>query len=492
MSLADDLTLLHRYARDGCEDCFTELVNRHLDLVYSAALRQVRSPELAQEVAQSVFIELSRSAGKIKPGSVLPAWLYEVTRRRAIDVVRRESRRQLREQIACENNAMNAPASDWSQIEPLLDEAMDSLDEADRAAILLRYFENKSLREVGEALGASEDAAQKRVTRAVDRLRDYFTRRKIPIAAVGLAAVISANAVEAAPAGLSATISASALAAGAAAHTAALIGVTKAIAMTTIQKALIAAVITTTLGTGIYEANRASQLDGKVRALQQRQQQTSDQGTQSAQALDDAMKKLAALQSENDQLRAQVTSLKASSEELVQMKSEDDAASKDPTQRAMLSWLDRVDRLKQHMQQMPNESIPEMQYLTDEDWLNATQGKLDTDAQYRRAMSTLRSAAENEFSTKLQPALQRYMAANNNQFPTDITQLQPFFNPPIDPAILQRYEVAPASTVPNVTVGGDSIITQKAAVDDEYDGRTVIGPGGSGSLEPIPKPLFKW
>ena len=389
-----DLQLISRYTRDACQDSFTELVNRHLDLVYSAALRQLRSPDLAQEVAQSVFIELSRAAGKIKPGSILPAWLYQVTRRRTIDVVRRESRRQLREQIACENNAMNSPASDWSHIEPLLDEAMDSLDEADRAAILLRYFENKSLREVGEALGASEDAAQKRVSRAIDRLRDYLTRKKIPVAAAGLAAVISANAVEAAPAGLSATVSASALAAGAAAHTAAIIGVTKAIAMTTIQKALIAAVITATVSTGVYEASRAAQLAGKVQTLQQQQQQTSDQNTQSAQALDDANKKLAVLQSENDQLRAQLTNLKAASDELAEMKADDAAAAKDPTQRAMLSWLDRADRLRQHMRQMPNQSIPEMQFLTDQDWLDAARGNLDTDAQYRRAMSTLRSTAK--------------------------------------------------------------------------------------------------
>jgi hypothetical protein len=252
--------------------------------------------------------------------------------------------------------------------------------------------------------------------------------------------------------------------------------------MTTIQKAIIAAIITSTLGAGIYEASRASEFAGKVQALQQQQQQASDQNTQSAQALDDANRNLAVLQSENDQLRAQLTSLRAASGELEKVKANDAAASKDPTQHAMLSWMERVDRLKRHMRQLPNESIPEMQYLTDQDWLNAAKDNLDTDTDFRRAMGTVRNIAENEFTTKLEPALRQYMAANNNQFPTDIAQLQPFFNPPIDPAILQRYEVAPASTVPNVTMGGDWIITQKAAVDDEYDGRTVIGPGGTGSL----------
>src|SRR6187431_719166 len=129
---ATDLQLLARYARDQDEDAFAELVRRHLDLVHSAALRQVRSPHLAEEVAQSVFTDLARNTGNLKPDTILTAWLYQVTRRTAIDVVRREARRQLREQIATEMNAMNATAADWTQIEPLLDEAMHALDETDR------------------------------------------------------------------------------------------------------------------------------------------------------------------------------------------------------------------------------------------------------------------------------------------------------------------------------------------------------------------------
>ena len=125
------------------------LVDRHLNLVYSAALRQVRSPQLAEEVAQSVFADLARNAGKLKADTILTAWLYQVARRTAIDVVRRESRRQARERIAVEIAAMNA-TTDWNHIEPLLGiEGMDALEESDRTALLLRYFDNKSLREVG-------------------------------------------------------------------------------------------------------------------------------------------------------------------------------------------------------------------------------------------------------------------------------------------------------------------------------------------------------
>src|SRR6185436_9041312 len=113
-----DLELLARYTRDRAEDAFSEVVRRHLDLVHSAALRQVRFSQLAEEVAQSTFIKLAREARRLAPDTILSAWLYQVTRREAIDVTRREARRQLREQIATEMNAMNATAADWTHIEP--------------------------------------------------------------------------------------------------------------------------------------------------------------------------------------------------------------------------------------------------------------------------------------------------------------------------------------------------------------------------------------
>src|SRR5580704_16172726 len=137
--MMSDLDLLDQYARENSQEAFAALLDRHLKLVYSAALRQVRSPELAEEVAQSVFSDLARSAGKLEPQTILTAWLYQVTRRSAIDVVRRESRRQLREQIAFDMSNMNSNSSDWTVIEPLLDEAMETLDPPDRTAILLRY-----------------------------------------------------------------------------------------------------------------------------------------------------------------------------------------------------------------------------------------------------------------------------------------------------------------------------------------------------------------
>jgi RNA polymerase sigma factor (sigma-70 family) len=297
---ANDLDLLRQFTRDQSQDAFTALVNRHVKLVYSAALRQVRSPQLAEEIAQSVFADLARDAGELKPDTILTAWLYQVARRTAIDVIRKESRRQLREQIAVEMNNMNATANDWTQIEPLLDDAMAALDETDRSAILLRYFENKNLREVGAALGTSDDAAQKRVSRAVEQLREFFSKRNVTIGAGGLAVLISANAVQAAPIGLAATISAAAILAGTAVHTSTVIAATKTIAMTTIQKTLITISIAAAVGAAIY----AFQLQNQIYLLRQQQTALTEQIQQLQQERDDAKNQLVALQQENKQLHA--------------------------------------------------------------------------------------------------------------------------------------------------------------------------------------------
>ncbi|MEO5959901.1 MAG: sigma-70 family RNA polymerase sigma factor, partial [Opitutaceae bacterium] len=199
--------LLRRYLREDSQDAFALLVRRHVDLVYSAALRQVRQPHLAEEVVQAVFVDLARQARTLPDDQPLSAWLYVVTRRTAIDVVRREVRRRAGEEAAALLATMRTESTGWTEIAAVLDEAMATLDPADRSAILFRYFENLSLREVGVTLGISEDTAQKRVSRALDRLRTAFAGRGIAVTAAGLASDLSAHALQVAPTGLSAAIS---------------------------------------------------------------------------------------------------------------------------------------------------------------------------------------------------------------------------------------------------------------------------------------------
>jgi RNA polymerase sigma factor (sigma-70 family) len=300
---ANDGDLLQKFLRDQSQDAFTTLVNRHVNLVYSAALRQVRSPQLAEDVCQAVFTKLAHQAAHLEPKTILTAWLYQVTRHTAIDLLRTEIRRQAREQIAIQMTEMNQNPDDWKEVEPLLDEAMDALEEPDRTALLLRYFENKSLREVGQALGATEDAAQKRVARAVERLRDIFSARKVTIGAGAIVALLSANAVQAAPVGLGTTLAAGALVTGTIASTSIPIAVTKTIAMTALQKTIIATVLTGAVAIGLFQAHRVSELHQQVQALQKQQEQQIGLSNQ-----------LHSMQVERDQAVARLATLSAQAE----------------------------------------------------------------------------------------------------------------------------------------------------------------------------------
>ncbi len=174
--MSDDLTLLREYARYNSEDAFAALVSRHVNLVYSVALRQVRDPSLAEEITQAVFIILARKAGSLGDKTILPGWLCRTARYVAANALKIQYRRQQREHEA--QSTMNEPTSDeaWKQIAPLLDAALEKLGKKDHDALVLRYFENKNFADVGAALGASEDAAKMRVGRALEKLRKFFTK----------------------------------------------------------------------------------------------------------------------------------------------------------------------------------------------------------------------------------------------------------------------------------------------------------------------------
>ncbi len=203
MMTSDDITLVRAFATRHSEEAFAALVDRHLGLVHSAALRQVQDPHLAEEVAQNVFLTLARKAASLGPDTIVSAWLYRTTNYTAKDILRAQRRRQQREQEAHMQQSIATPESTpWEDIAPHLDDAMAQLGEADRAALVLRYFESKSAREIAHVLRTEEATAQKRVTRALQKLRRIFSQRGIALTTSALAAAISSNAVQAAPAGL--------------------------------------------------------------------------------------------------------------------------------------------------------------------------------------------------------------------------------------------------------------------------------------------------
>jgi len=203
--------LLRDYAERGSETAFAELVSRHVDLVHSAATRLTGDAHLAHDITQGVFLALARQAAALAGHPVLSGWLHGTARHLAAKTIRTETRRHAREQEAAAMNELLAgetPDAPWEHVAPHLDAALGELAAADRDAVMLRYFEKKSAAEMAAILGISSEAAQKRVSRAVERLRDIFAAHKITISAGGLTALLAANAVKAAPAGLAAAIAA--------------------------------------------------------------------------------------------------------------------------------------------------------------------------------------------------------------------------------------------------------------------------------------------
>ena len=216
----DDMRLVREYASRQSESAFATLVSRHTNLVYSAALRQTRDPQLAEEVTQVVFIILARKAASLGAKTILTGWLYRTAGYVSGSALKRELRRQQREQEAYMQSELDARAgSTWKQLSPLLDEAMLRLGQTDRDALVLRFFEGRSLNEVGHALGASEDAAKKRVNRALEKLRNFFAKRGVSSTTAIIAETISAHSVQAAPVALAKAATAAAITKGAAAST---------------------------------------------------------------------------------------------------------------------------------------------------------------------------------------------------------------------------------------------------------------------------------
>jgi uncharacterized protein (TIGR03435 family) len=216
MQSTDDSALLRRFAENGSDEAFAALVTRYVNLVYSVALRQVGNPHDAEEITQAVFIILAKKAAHLRHHRALSSWLFQTTRLTANNLLRSEGRRLRREQEAYMQSRLSESGNEaWPKIAPLLDSAVANLRERERQAILLRFYHGKNLREVGKVLQINEGAAEKRVSRALEKLRKFFAKRGVNSTTTILAAAISANSLHAAPVGLAKAISAVAIAKGA-------------------------------------------------------------------------------------------------------------------------------------------------------------------------------------------------------------------------------------------------------------------------------------
>ena len=201
----DDRELLTRYVTQRSQAAFAELVRRHIDLVYASCLRQTHDPTLAEDATQAVFLILSQRAATLPSSAILAGWLYNTARHAALNARRSETRRTRHERRAAMMTSASLPPSNDIErdfIAGTLDDAVSSLGQTDRNAILLRFFEDKTFRQTADALGIAEEAAKKRVTRAVDKLRQFFSRRGVELSAAALAAALSETRVQTAPGAL--------------------------------------------------------------------------------------------------------------------------------------------------------------------------------------------------------------------------------------------------------------------------------------------------
>jgi RNA polymerase sigma factor (sigma-70 family) len=493
--MSEDAELLRRYAADHSEAAFSEFIRRHVDLVYSAAVRLMNGDvHQAQDVTQQVFSELARQARHLTGHPTLTGWLYTTTRRLSWRVIRSEQRRKTREREANTTNELlrePTPEPDWDHLRPVLEDAMHKLGDKDRLAVLLRFFQKKSLSEVGATLGLSENAARMRVERALDKLRAQLALKGVTSSAAALALTLSGQAVTAAPPAFVATLTSASLA-SAAAGSGTTFTLLKFMVMTKLKLAIISAVVVASVAMPCVVHHQAQiKLQARDGLLRQRVVQLAQLASDNQRLSNLLAQAKSSGLFTYDQFRellrrrGEVGRLRRDVQEMMQLKTATSVSSTDALASAEKVWSGRVTQLKQWLEVNPSEKIQELQFLTEDDWLDSIHPlTLDIADEYSRAMSTVRANAELRIMDLLGGALRQYVRENNGQFPADLSQLEPYLKSPIDDAILQRYQiVAAANLVSELQGHGDWVITQKAPVNEALDARFAFGPTSGGMAD---------
>jgi RNA polymerase sigma factor (sigma-70 family) len=337
--MTNDALLLRRYADEGSETAFGELVERYINLVYSAAVRRLRDPQRAEDIAQIVFTALARKARTLPKDVLLSGWLYRHTCFVAAKAARTERRRQARERQALAMNVLNDHTEpDWEHLAPLLDDAMRRLAAAERDAIVLRYFEKRDLHSVGDALGVSEEAARKRVTRALEKLKTMFMRRGLTSSTSSLATLLAGQAVIAAPAGLTVSVTGAALA-GAATGSGITFTLLKVMTMTKLKTGIVGALVAAGVATPLLIQHQAQvrlrEKDGVLRQQNDQVARLMTENRRPSSLLDEANSPLPEDQKrELLRLRGEVGLLRQRIEELQKLKKAASIAEQLPDVRA--------------------------------------------------------------------------------------------------------------------------------------------------------------
>ncbi|MEO5957872.1 MAG: sigma-70 family RNA polymerase sigma factor, partial [Opitutaceae bacterium] len=251
--MIDDAELLRRYAAEGSEPAFTELVSRNVDLVYAAALRHVADEHRAKDIAQTVFVDLARKARSLCHHPALASWLFTSTRYAALKALRSERRRQIREHEAhfMQHVSSSSPTPDWERLRPVLDEVMDTLGACEREVVVLRYFRGLPFAELAGQLKVNEGALRMRVDRALDKMSALLAKRGISSTATALGLALSSQPLVAAPVGLAASVS------GIAVTTTTAGGLGTLLIMSKTKIALVSLLLCGGIATAVVEYNRS-------------------------------------------------------------------------------------------------------------------------------------------------------------------------------------------------------------------------------------------
>ncbi|MGH7968193.1 MAG: RNA polymerase sigma factor, partial [Limisphaerales bacterium] len=378
--MTETRALLASYVRDGSEEAFREVVNRYINLVYSTALRRVGGDShLAEDVSQTVFLHLARKAHRLPDEVLLGGWLHRDTCHVAATLRRAERRRHHRERQAMEMKAQpDHTAANLARVAPVLDDAIDQLGKEDRLAIMLRFFEQRDLRSVGEALGSSENAAQKRVSRALEELRLRLQRHGVFLSATALGAALSAEAVTAAPAELAASAAGAALAGTAAGSGLGTVAV-KTLVMSKLQLCVAGVVVIASVTAPLLIQHHAQrdllaqderlrhqrELLAQIAADNQRLAHLLAQNTTRSAVSNEQTRELLRLRGEVGRLRQNARELRTAAGA-----TDVDAASETTLQEKERRYAQRVSELKQWLKERPSEKIPELALMTERDWLD--------------------------------------------------------------------------------------------------------------------------
>jgi RNA polymerase sigma factor (sigma-70 family) len=384
--MTDSQRLLAEYAKTGSELAFKELVSRYINFVYSTALRLVDGDaHLAEDVTQTVFIGLASKGRTLSTEVMLGGWLHQHTYHVATKAVRAERRRQTREREAMEMNELQGDSgANLRQVAPILDEAITQLGNEDRMAILLRFFEQRNFRSVGEALGSNEDAARMRVNRALEKLHALLKHRGVTLTVAALGVALSAKAVHAAPAGLAAKISGVALA-GMAAGTGTTLTSLKLMAKAKLKFGLATLVVAGMATTAVMQYHSQTKL-----------------------------------REENESFRQQIAQLKADNERLSGLATEAKKTASLPGDQLseLLRLRSEVGMLRRQTNELGKFSEENQKLLSEVRAQSYFTNQLSTEDQY-----TLRHTHVNDAMTTLLNAIKSYSTNHNGQFPGSLVQL---------------------------------------------------------------------